>query len=244
MKNALVIGGSGGIGAEIVRHFVRDGRKVWATYHEKEAAAEKLISELGDSKLRFFKMDTAGETSVAGAMASVLAEASKIDALVFSVTPAIAHAPVLKSEWPAFQKHLDAQVKGFYLVVKALESQIRENYKTKIVVLLSEYCTGKPASGISDYITAKYALMGMAKSFAAELSRYGTTVNMVSPGMTQTDLISGLPPKAIEFAAMNNPLKRIAVPKDVAGAVSFLISDDADYLNGINLLINGGGVMI
>ncbi len=243
MPNALVIGASGGIGAETVRSLAADGFSVWGTYFADEAGIKKLASEI-KSGFRFIQMDASKEGSVAAGFKTILKDAPKIDVFVYSVTPSIGHAPVLKSEWANFQKHLDAQVKGFYLTVKALEPQIRESYKTKIIVLLSEYCCGKPASGISDYITAKYALYGMAKSYAVELSRYNTTVNMLSPGMTETDLIAGLPPKAVEFTAQNNPLKRIAVPKDVANAVSFLASPKADYLNGVNLLINGGGVMI
>lgn len=85
--------------------------------------------------------------------------------------------------------------------------------------------------------------MGMAKSMAVELAKYNCTVNMVSPGMTSTNLISNLPQKLIEITAANNPLGRIARPKDVANVVLFLASDEAEYINGTNILVNGGGIM-
>ena len=73
-----------------------------------------------------------------------------------------------------------------------------------------------PPASLSDYITAKYGLMGLCKSLAVELAKYNCTINMISPGMTKTDLLSNLPPKLIEMTALQNPLKRIASVKDVA----------------------------
>lgn len=242
-KKALVVGASGGIGTAIARRFLKDGMQVWGTYHQDVATIDTLKSEAKD---RFFSgpMDCTQEDSVRKAMTAILNEFKTLDVLVYAVAPAITYSSVLKSEWKNFQKHLEIQLKGFLLIIQALQPQFQNSHKTKIITILSEYCTGKPATGISDYISAKYALMGLSKSLAVELARYHSTVNMISPGMTETELIASLPPKAVEFAALNNPMQRIAVPQDIAGAASFLASDQSDYLNGVNLLINGGGVMI
>ena len=129
-------------------------------------------------------------------------------------------------------------------VIKSMKEHIKTKQKTKFVIVLTEYCTGKPPSGLSDYVTAKYALMGLAKSMSAELAKYNCTVNMVSPGMVKTKLISNLPPKLVEMTADNNPLKRIAEPSDVAKVILFLSGEGSDYLNGVNILVNGGGVML
>ena len=86
--------------------------------------------------------------------------------------------------------------------------------------------------------------MGMAKTMAVELAQYGCTVNMVSPGMVETPLLDSLPSKLIEMNAYQNPLKRNAVPDDVSNVISFLASDQSDYINGANIVINGGAVMI
>ena len=86
--------------------------------------------------------------------------------------------------------------------------------------------------------------MGMAKSMAIELSQYDSTVNMISPGMVETPLLDDLPSKLVEMTAYQNPMKRNAVPKDVSNAISFLASDQSDYLNGTNITLNGGGKML
>ena len=115
--------------------------------------------------------------------------------------------------------------------------------KIKFIVLLTEYCFGRPPQRVSHYVTAKYSLMGLSKTMAIELARYGSTVNMISPGMTNTDLLNNLPSKLIEIEEKKNPLKRIAEPEDIANAVLFLASEESNYYNGTNLLINGGNVI-
>ena len=79
---------------------------------------------------------------------------------------------------------------------------------------------------------------------SVELAKHNCTVNMVSPGMVDTNLISNLPPKLVEITAENNPLKRIAASSDVAKVILFLSSEGSDYLNGVNILVNGGGAML
>jgi 3-oxoacyl-[acyl-carrier protein] reductase len=145
--------------------------------------------------------------------------------------------------WEDIQKHIDTQVKGFFFIIQSLKPLIKSKHKIKFIIILTEYCTGKPPSGLSHYITAKYSLMGFGKSMAVELAKYNSTVNMISPGMVTTNLIKGLPPKLIEMTAETNPLKRIANPQDVSNTVLFLCSDGSDYLNGVNILVNGGGMM-
>ena len=134
------------------------------------------------------------------------------------------------------------QAGGFFHAVKALWPQMKE-HPIRLVTILTEYVTGAPPAGLSDYVSAKYALMGLCKSMAIELAKYDCTVNMVSPGITETGLIAKLPPKMIELQAAQNPLQRIAEPDDVASAVAFLLSPESRYVNGVNMLVNGGGRM-
>ena len=97
---------------------------------------------------------------------------------------------------------------------------------------------------INLHILSKYAALGLSKSLAIELAEYNSTVNIIMPGMVDTKLLDNLPPKLIELTAYNNPLKRIATVNDVASLVSFLSSEESDYLNGAIIPINGGSVLI
>jgi 3-oxoacyl-[acyl-carrier protein] reductase len=101
-----------------------------------------------------------------------------------------------------------------------------------------------PTVGWLPYITAKSALHGLSKSLAVELAPKGITVNMISPGMTDTELIMDIPEKSRLMVAARAPLRRLAKPEDIAGAVSFLASPKADYITGETIRINGGQVML
>ncbi|MDO8425121.1 MAG: SDR family oxidoreductase, partial [bacterium] len=99
---------------------------------------------------------------------------------------------------------------------------------------------GEPVPRFTPYVAAKYALMGFAKCMAIELARFGCRTNMVLPGLTATPLTAGVPPKLFELEAAQNPLGRITTPEDVAAVVAFLVSEDAAYLNGAQISVNGG----
>jgi len=240
---ALVLGGTGGIGQEIIKLLLKEGMDVCSTYHNQEKRDESLQG-LSKETVSLYKMDLSDKTSVDRAFGEILKKHERIDTVVFSVTLPIENKPILKMEWEDFEKHINLQVGGLFNVVRNLKGQIRTKHKTKFIIILTEYCIGKPPSGLAHYVTAKYSLMGFAKSMAGELAKYNSTINMISPGMVNTDLLSKLPPKLVELTAENNPLKRIAVPKDVAGVVLFLAGENSDYLNGVNIAVNGGGVMM
>jgi 3-oxoacyl-[acyl-carrier protein] reductase len=94
------------------------------------------------------------------------------------------------------------------------------------------------------YVTAKSALNGFSKALAVELAPSGITVNLVSPGMTETDLIADVPQKSRLTTAARTPLRRLARPEDVAGAVAFLASPQARFLTGETIRVNGGQMML
>lgn len=242
-KTALVVGGSGGIGIEIIKTFLESGIKVCATYCNNKKKLEEL-QEISKKEILIYKMDITDETSVKSAFNQILTDHNQIDIVVLSVAYPMKNKHVLNVEWKEFQEQLDIHTKGLVYVVQNLKEKIKAGHKIKFVILLTEACIGKPPAGLSHYVTAKYSLMGLAKSMAVELAKYNCTVNMVSPGMVDTSLISTFPPKMIELTAESNPLKRIATPKDIANVVLFLSKDDSDYLNGVNITVNGGGIML
>ena len=239
-KTALVIGGSGGIGSEIALRLLQDGFRVTATYHSNKGQIEVNHHE----DMAFYEMNLLDGNSINSAIGKICKDSGKIDVVVFSATIQTRNKNILNMQWQDFEEHINLQIKGIFNILQNMKEQIKGKHKTKFIVILTEYCIGKPPSGISDYVTAKYALMGFAKAMAAELAKYNCTFNMVSPGMVDTKLISSLPPKLVEMAAESNPMKRIAMPGDIAKVVSFLSSDDSDYLNGVNIPVNGGGVLL
>jgi 3-oxoacyl-[acyl-carrier protein] reductase len=99
-----------------------------------------------------------------------------------------------------------------------------------------------PPKALAHYTTTKYALLGLMKALAAEYADKHISINAVSPSMTETSFLSGLPVKLIELSAAAHPLKRNASTQDIAPIIKFLLSSDADYIGGANVPVTGGSV--
>jgi len=237
-KISVIIGGTGGIGISTAETLSKQGMQVCICGNENiESAKSKLNGENFD----FYKIDLTKKESILEGISSIIEKYGRIDSVVYSVSDPVKNKRVGNLTWEDFQEKIDIQIKGLFLIVQTMLSKL-ENPKTKFVIVLTEYCIGKPPTGIAPYITAKYGLMGFTKAMAAELIKNNFSFNMVSPGMVDTELLSTLPPKLIEIVTEQNPMKRIAKPKDVAEVISFLVSEEANYLNGINIPINGGNI--
>lgn len=243
-KTVLIIGGTGGIGSVIAKAFLQRNNKVCVTYRDKSAAEKVFFDCLSSADFSMYPMDLFESDLIAKAMENIIKDRATIDVVVYAPTMKVEHKPIIILEWDDCQKQIDIQVRGLLCIVKNLLSRFQNRHRTKFIVISSDYVIGKPPAGIADYITAKYALMGLAKAMAVEGAKYNMTFNIISPGITNTDLISTLPSKFVEIAALNNPLKRIAKPEDVSNAVLFLAEDTSDYLNGVNITVNGGGTML
>ena len=239
-KVSVIVGGSGGIGLESAKKLLAKGNRVCVWGNKN---MEKLKSELrafSPDKCGFYNVNLFYEESIEKNILSILNEHKSINSVVYSVSAPIKNGRIENLEWKDFQEHIDIQIKAFFTLVRLILKNSNQKERVKFIILLTEYCFGKPPSNISHYVAAKYGLMGFVKSLAAELDANKYTFNMVSPGMVETGLVSNLPPKLIEMTAQSNPLKRIATPTDVANIISFLDSEESNYLNGVNILVNGG----
>jgi len=242
-KVALIIGGSGGIGIAATKRLFHDGMQVCSTYYRNKESIDSIQSELGKESVSSYRCDIRKESEVNTTIEKVLEKHKKVDVVIFAVASQLKHQRLLDIEWTDVYEHIELQLKAMLIVMKSLREQIRSKHKMKFIVVSTEFCMGAPPKGLAHYVTAKYGAIGLSKAMAVELVQYGCTVNMVSPGMVDTSLLKDVPPKLIEMTAHQNPMKRIARPEDIANVISFLASDKADYLNGINIPVNGGGVM-
>jgi NAD(P)-dependent dehydrogenase (short-subunit alcohol dehydrogenase family) len=243
-KLALIIGGNGGIGSSAARKLIKDGMHVCLTYHNNRDQIDKIKAEFGDNDITEYQCNSLDSTETTKTISDIKNTFGNVDVVVFTLTSSLKNSRLLELEWRDYKEHFELQLKTMFHVTKALNEQICGKHKTKFIVLLTEYCIGSPPKGLSHYVTSKYAAMGMAKAMAVEFAQYGCTVNMISPGMVETPLLDSLPSKLIEITAYQNPMKRNAIPEDVSNAISFLASEQSDYLNGTNIVINGGGKII
>jgi 3-oxoacyl-[acyl-carrier protein] reductase len=162
---------------------------------------------------------------------------------VNNASPSIESFDFAQLSWDIFQKHIDIQVKGAFHLTQAVLPHLLENQNGIIVNISSVYADNVPPVKLMPYSIAKAAIITFTRCLAAEYGHKGIRANCVSPGMTHTDLIINVPEKAKMVTKMQTPLRRLAIPEEIAGTVAFLFSDKAAFITGQNIRVCGGIVM-
>jgi len=241
---ALVTGASRGIGRAIADTLAAHGATVWINYNRSQGAAEGLADEIEKAGGRAFtiKADVTKDDEVA-AMVETVARQDGIDILVNNAGPKIHSASFEELRWPDMQAALEQIIGGVFRVTHAALPHLTEK-RGKIVNVLAAALLGRTAYNWLPYITAKGALLSFSKNLAQELGPSGVRVNMVSPSLVDTDLVSNIPEKVRQMTVGRTPLRRLATAEDVAGAVLFFASPYAEFVTGDNMLVTGGEVML
>lgn len=236
-KIAIVTGGSRGIGRAIAVELARDGCYVIVNYRSNDEAAEETLrlmkSAGGDGELaRFDVADTAGAEK---AVNDIISRFPRIDILVNNAGITADNLFLLMSE-NEWDRVIATTLKGFYNMTKpVLKKMLRQ--KSGSVVSIASVAGLIGNKGQANYSAAKAGLIGASRSIASEIAKKGIRVNVVAPGLIETDMIKDAP---IEMIKNVIPMGRIGKPEEIARAVRFLCSDDASYITGQVLSVNGG----
>lgn len=239
---AIVTGGSGGIGEAICRRLARDNFGVVINYLANRVAAERLVAELEAGGARAIAVQ-ADVSTPAGAQALIRAAVEGlggIDVLINNAAPRINPKPFAMLDWEDVQRHLDIQLKGAFLMAKLCIPLMAAQRYGRIVSITSQVLECSPSVTWTGYAVAKAALATLSHYLAAEFGSAEVTVNCVSPGMTDTPLIGDVPEKVQLMVSRQTPLRRLAVPDDIAAAVAYLISDGGSFVTGQTVRVNGG----
>jgi len=245
-KTILIIGSTGGIGTQTARTLASEGYNLILHYHSNKAQANKLKKELEaltDKRIIVVKADILKDSDVNDMVSELSRYFKKISGFVNASTLHFGNIKLENMEWSDISSQIDINIRSNLNIVKNITPLMQENKYGKIVFMTTQYTEQMPAELIH-YIAAKSALNGFAKALAVELAPKGVRVNLVSAGMTNTNLISDIPEKVKLITAARTPLKRLAEPQDVADAISYLISEKSDFLTGETVRVNGGQVMI
>ena len=239
----VIAGGSGGIGRAMAERVASAERAVVVTYLRSPDPAAETVRHITDRGGRALAMsaDVADPAAVQALLDGTLREYGRVDAVVHAVSAPIHHARFEKETWTAFEAHWSAQVRGAFNLVQTFLPELRKT-RGQVIFILSSYVLHHPPVQMAPYVTAKYALLGLARSLGVELIKDGVRVNMVSPYLTPTALSSEIAPRALEILAGAHPMRRIAATDDTAGVVDFLLSPASGYLHLVNLPVCGGVV--
>jgi 3-oxoacyl-[acyl-carrier protein] reductase len=244
-KTALIIGGTGGIGSAVCIQLAKDGFDVAIHYFKNKTKADKLKTQLEKvgRKAVVVSGDVVSLSDVQEIKDKSLRAIGHITVIVNCSTIPVPSIKFSDLEWEDMQSHYDANIKGSFNLLKAFVQDWEKDQFGKFIALTT-LATEKPNAEWLPYITSKTALNGFVKALAFELAPKGIRINLVSPGLVDTPLIADIPEKTRLLSAAQTPLRTLATPEDVAGAVSFLASDKSNYLTGETIRVNGGQFML
>src|SRR3954447_550695 len=232
---ALVTGGTRGIGAAISLALKAQGRTVVANYASNDAAAEAFHSETG---IRTAKFDVGNFAACKDALEALTAQVGPIEILVNNagITRDATLGRMNRDMWDAV---IDTNLGSCYNTCKLTFDAMRAAKFGRIVNVGS--INGQAGQyGQVNYAAAKSGIHGFTKALAQEGARFGITVNAIAPGYVDTDMVRAVPPDVLEKIVARIPMGRLGRAVDIARGVAFLTADEAEFITGSTLSINGG----
>lgn len=243
METALVTGGAGGIGSAVVRALASEGIPVAVNYNSSEAGAKALVPELLRLNVPCIcvKADVSDPDQVRRMFAEVREGIGEVGVLVncAGIAEQELFDRISDAQW---RRMTDTILSGtFYCCREAVKHMIAA--KRGRIVNISSMWGETGASCEVHYSAAKAGVIGLTKALAKELAPSGITVNCVSPGAIDTKMLSPFSAQELDDLRGEIPMGRLGRPEDVASAVRFLVSDDASYITGQDIAVNGGMVI-
>ena len=237
---ALVTGAGRGIGRAVAEHLAGQGNRVVVNYRSSQAEAEAVVAGIlaAGGEAMAIQADVSDEAAVAGMFAAVEQRWGPAGILVNNagITRDQLLMRMKREDW---DRVLEVNLGGAFVCTQAVLRPMMKQ-RTGRIVSISSVVGQMGNAGQSNYAASKAGLIGFSKSLAREVAARNITVNVVAPGLIDTDMTRALPPEVQAEWQSRVPLGRFGTPEDVAAAVCFLASDEASYITGQVLAVNGG----
>ena len=237
-KTAIITGGSRGIGKAVAQLFAKEGASVWIWDVLKEGKQTADSIQATGGKAQFAKVSVTDTAILQKESKRIYEAEGKIDILINNagITRDRTMMKMSDEEW---QSVIDVNLTGVYNCTKAVVPYMIEQKYGRIVSAASNVGL-RGNFGQSNYSAAKAAIIGMTKTWALEFGKYGITANSLAPGFTETEMTAKIPKEHIEAMKQHIPLRTVAQPIDIAYGYLYLASDEAKFVSGICLTIDGG----
>ncbi|NYT64254.1 acetoacetyl-CoA reductase [Alcaligenaceae bacterium] len=240
-KLAVVTGGMGGLGTALCQHLARSGMKVVATYSPDNDRVLDWLAEQRHQGFNFqaFRLDVTDYASCQSAASQIVTEIGAIDVLVNNagITRDASMRKMTLEDWRAVL-HTDLD-SIFHMTKQVLDGMVARGWGR--IINISSVNGQKGAFGQANYSAAKAGIHGFTKAVALEVARKGVTVNTVSPGYLRTAMVTKVPEDVMNTKILPEiPVGRLGEPDEVAALVAFLASNEAAFITGANIAINGG----
>ena len=238
-RNAIVTGGSRGIGAAVARRLAADGARVTVVYRSNRDEAEAVVSAIRASGAEAIAVqaDVADATSV-NAMVSTVREAFGAIDIVINNAGILEGQPVGSIDAASFDAQFRTNALSVILVTQAVLPHVPA--RGGRIVNVSSSLVYRPRAGLSVYAASKAAVGALTHALAVELGPRNITVNAVAPALTRTDMTAPIPDEVKARMRESTPLGRLGEPEDIADAIAFLASDEARWITGRTLMTDGG----
>ena len=237
-KVAIITGAGSGIGRETALLFAKEGAKV-VVADVNESAGEETVEEINiNGEGTFVKLDVSSREQAKQMVKITLEKYGKIDVLINNAG-IVQDAFLSKMTEEQWDKVIDVNLKGVFNCSQAVV-EIMMNQGNGVIINTSSIVGLEGNVGQVNYAATKAGLIGMTKTLAKELGKKGIRVNAVAPGFITTPMTSNVPEKILEMMKEKTPLRRLGEAKDVAYAYLYLASDEANFVNGAVLCVDGG----
>jgi len=242
-KVAVITGGANGLGQATAQLFAENGAKIVVADINKTAGSQ-VVADIKDSSgsAIFTNTNVADSASIDSMITQTINHFGQIDIMINNAG-ILADARLVNMTMEEWERVININLKGVFLGGQAAAKAMIDQDHGGVILNTSSVVGLYGNFGQSNYVASKAGVIGLTKTWARELGKYNIRVNAVAPGFIATDIIKVMPQKIIDMMKAKTLLKRLGKPEDIAKAFLYLASDDADYVTGTVLQVDGGIVI-